>query len=99
MGLRTGSSTAEGGTRARPLRGKVLARPSSSRAHDNDCLRLPPASPPHKSEAGKKEPTDHHLNQHCQQCATPSSSSSSDQILSGVRIAACASAPDSGVRN
>ena len=30
MDLRAGPSTVEGGTRARPLRGKVLARPSSS---------------------------------------------------------------------
>ena len=38
-----------------PLRREVLAGSSSSRAHDDDRLRLPPASPPHKSEAGKKE--------------------------------------------
>ena len=51
---RAGSPTAEGGTRSRSLRGKILARPSSSCADDDDCLRIPPTSPPHKSEAGKK---------------------------------------------
>ena len=35
--------------------GKVLARPSSSCADGDDCLRVPPTSPAHKSEAGKKE--------------------------------------------
>ena len=54
MDLRAGSSTAEGGTRSRSLRGKILARPSSSCADDDDCLRIPPTSPPHKSEAEKK---------------------------------------------
>ena len=44
----------KGGTRSRSLRGKILARPSSSCADDDDCLRIPPTSPPHKSEAGKK---------------------------------------------
>ena len=40
---------------SRPLRGKVLARPSSSCADGDDCLRFPPTSPAQKSEAGKKE--------------------------------------------
>src|SRR6266403_1524148 len=97
MGLRTGSSTAEGGTRARPLRGKVLARPSPSRADDNDCLRLPPTSPPHKSGAGKKESTVRRLNPRCQPSATPSSISSFDQALDGVRTAKSGSARKSGV--
>ena len=57
MDLRAGPSTVEGGTRARPLRGKVLARPSSSCADGDDCLRVPPTSPAQKSEAGKKEST------------------------------------------
>src|SRR6266567_32986 len=52
--LRAGSSATERGTRSRSLRGTTLARPSSSRAHDNDRLRLPPASPSLKSEAEKK---------------------------------------------
>ena len=55
--VRAGPSTVEGGTRARPLRGKVLARPSSSCADGDDCLRVPPTSPAQKSEAGKKEST------------------------------------------
>ena len=46
MDLRASPSAAERRTRPRPLRGAVLARPSSSCAHDDDCLRLPPASPP-----------------------------------------------------
>src|SRR6266699_2893583 len=76
MDLRAGSSATERGTRSRSLRRTILERPSSSRAHDNDRLRVPPASPSHQSEAGKKESTDHRLNQACQPCATPSSTSS-----------------------
>ena len=93
MDLRTGPSAAEGGTWPRPLRGTILARASSSRAHDDDSLRLPPASPPHKNEAGKKESTDHHLNQAYRPCATPSSSSSLDCRLSDARTADDGSAP------
>src|SRR6266536_4063915 len=55
MDLRAGSSATERGTRSRSLRRTILERPSSSRAHDNDRLRVPPASPSHQSEAGKKE--------------------------------------------
>src|SRR5579863_4308676 len=69
MDLRAGPSTAEGGTRSRPLRGKVLARPSSSCADDDDCLRVPPTSPAHKSEAGKKESTARLLNRRCRRSA------------------------------
>src|SRR5271169_2739598 len=87
MDLRAGPSTAEGGTRSRPLRGKVLARPSSSCADDNDCLRVPPASSAHKSEAGKKESTAHLLNRRYRRSATPSSTSSCEQVLSDVRTA------------
>ena len=54
MDLRAGPSTTERGTWPRPIRREVLAGSSSSRAHDDGRLRLPPASPPHKSEAGKK---------------------------------------------
>src|SRR5258708_23264765 len=97
MGLRTGSSTAEGGTRARPLRGKVLARPSPSRADDNDCLRLPPTSPPHKSGAGKKESTVRRLNPRCQPSFPPSSISSFDQALDRVRTAKSRSTRKTGV--
>ena len=62
MDLRAGPSAAERRTRPRPLRGTFLAGPSPSCAHDHDRLRLPPASPPHKSEAGKKESTGRRLN-------------------------------------
>src|ERR1700691_1323204 len=87
MDLRAGPSTAEGGTRSRPLRGKVLARPSSSCADDDDCLRVPPTSPAHKSETGKKESMARLLNRRYRRSATPSSTSSCDQVLSDVRTA------------
>ena len=54
MGLRAGPSAIERGTRPRSLRGTIVGRPSSSCAHDNDRLRLPPASPPHQRAGGKK---------------------------------------------
>ena len=44
MGLRTGPSADERGTRPRPLRGPILAGPSPSCPDDDDRLRLPPAS-------------------------------------------------------
>src|SRR3974390_1147566 len=78
MGLRTGSPATERRTWSRSLRGTILARPSSSRAHDNDRLRLPPASPPRSSKTGKKESADRPLNQLCPPFATPSSNSSRD---------------------
>src|SRR5215831_7028358 len=55
LDLRAGSPTVERRTRSRSLRGTILARPSPSCAHDDDRLRLPPASPPRSSKAGKKE--------------------------------------------
>src|SRR6266536_3170859 len=76
MGLRAGSSTAERRAWPRSLRGTIVAGPSPSCSHDNDRLRVPAASPSHKSEAGKKESTDRRLNQPCQPCATLSSTSS-----------------------
>src|SRR6266581_2932780 len=96
MDLRAGSSATERGTRSRSLRRTILARPSSSRAHDNDRLRLPPASPSLKSEAGKKESTDHRLNQACQPFATPSSTSSFGRF-SDARTAEDGSASDSSM--
>jgi hypothetical protein len=33
---------------------KIVLRAPTSRCHDNDRLRLPPASPPHKSETEKR---------------------------------------------
>src|SRR4249919_3935668 len=97
MDLRAGPSTVEGGTRARPLRGKVLARPSSSCADGDDCLRVPPTSPAQNSEAGKKESTARPLNRRCRRFATPSSTSSCDQVLSDVRTADPGSARKSSV--
>jgi SRSO17 transposase len=41
-------------TRSRSLRGPIMARPSPSCAHDDDRLRLPPASPPSSNRAEKK---------------------------------------------
>src|SRR5215468_11171263 len=78
MDLRTGPPADERRTRPRPFRGPILARPSPTRAHDNDRLRLPSASSPHPSETGKKESTDRHLGQACPPCVTPSSASLCD---------------------
>src|SRR3979409_2655034 len=60
MDLRTGSPTAEGRTRSRSLRGTILARPSPPCAHDDDRVRLPPASPPCNCKAGKKDSSRDH---------------------------------------
>ena len=60
------------------------------------ALRLPSASSPHPSEAGKKESTDHHLSQACQPCATLSSISSCDRF-SAARTADDGSGRDCGV--
>src|SRR5712672_2574207 len=74
-----------------------MARPSPSRAHDDDRLRLPPASSPQNSEAGKKESTVHRLSQLCPPCATPSSKSSLDHRRSVARIAENGFAANTGV--
>src|SRR6266536_2582796 len=63
-----------------------MARPSPSCAHDDDRLRLPPASPPSSNRAEKKESTGPRLSQLCQPCATPSSNSSLDYRRSDARI-------------
>src|SRR5262249_24032021 len=97
MDLRASPSTAEGGTRSRSLRGKVLAWPASPCIDDHDRVRVPPTSPPHKSGAGKKESTARHLNRPCQPSATPSTARSFHQIPSGVRIAQPGSGPKSSV--
>src|SRR5437763_6300654 len=87
MDLRAGPPTAERRTRSRSLRRTVLARPSPSCAHDDDRLRLPPASPPRNSRAEKKESTAPRLSQLYPPCATPSSNSSLDYHRGDARIA------------
>src|SRR5882757_232743 len=96
MDLRTGSPTAEGRTRSRSLRGTILARPSPPCTHDDDRVRLPPASPPCNCKAGKKESTGHRPSRPCQPCATPSSNSSLDHRRSDARIAENGFATSSG---
>src|SRR6516225_4807340 len=54
MDLRAGSPADERRTWSRSLRGTILARPTPSCAHDDDCVRLPPASPASNSKGGKK---------------------------------------------
>src|SRR4029453_14704126 len=97
MDLRAGASATERGTRPRPLRRAILARPSPSRSHDDYRLRIPPPSPPHTSEAEKKESTDLRLSQACQPYATPSSISSFDLRLSDAQTVEHGSARSTGV--
>ena len=97
MDLRAGSPAAERRTRSRSLRGTILARPSSSCAHDDDRVRLPPASSPRNSKAGKKEPTGHRPSRLCQPCAMPSSNSSLNYRRSDARTAENGFATSSGV--
>src|SRR4029077_5084428 len=80
-----------------PLRGTVLARPSPSCAHDDDRLRLPPASPAGNSKAGKNESTGRRLSQLCPPYATPSSNSSLDYRRSDARIVENGFATSGGV--
>src|SRR6266542_1843296 len=86
LDLRAGSPADERRTRSRSLRGTILARPSPSCAYDDDRLRLPPASPPRSSKAGKKESAGHRRSRLCQPCATPSSNSSLNYRRSDARI-------------
>src|SRR4051812_24131454 len=74
-----------------------MARPSSSCAHDDDRVRLPPASPPRNSKAEKKESTGPRLSRLCPPCATPSSNSSLDYRRSDARIVGNGFAASSGV--
>src|SRR5438034_8432210 len=66
-------------------------------AHDHDRFRLPSASPPQKSEAGKKESTDRRLSRAYQRCVTPSSNSSLDCRRNVARTAEGGFATHSGV--
>src|SRR4029434_7982747 len=74
-----------------------MARPSPSCAHDDDRLRLPPASPPSSNSAEKKESTGPRLSQLCPPCATPFSNSSLDYRRSDARIVENGFAASSGV--
>src|SRR6185369_10458902 len=74
-----------------------MARPSSSCAHDDDRVLLPPASPPRNSKAEKKESTGPRLSRLCPPCATPSSNSSLDYRRSDARIVGNGFAASSGV--
>jgi hypothetical protein len=73
LGLRAGSSAAQGRTRPRPLRRPLMARSSSPCADGHDRLRLPPASSPRRRERGKKESPPARLNRHCRPYEKPSS--------------------------
>src|SRR4249920_3005579 len=97
MDLRTGPSAIVRGSRARSLRGTILARPPSSCAHDHDRLRIPPASPSRTSGAEKKESTVHRLSRACRPSATPSSNSSFNHDLSNAHTAEDKSAKSNGV--
>src|SRR5208337_4493848 len=56
LDLRAGAPAAQGRTRPRPLRRPLMARSLPPRLDDHDRLRFPPASPPRRSERGKKNP-------------------------------------------
>src|SRR5208283_2399416 len=64
-----------------------MARSSSPRPDDNDCLRLPATSSPRTRGAEKKESTDLRLSQLCPPYVTPSSISSFDRRLNCVHTA------------
>src|SRR6516225_5178271 len=74
-----------------------MAGPSPSCAHDDDRLRLPPASPPSSNSAEKKAPTGPRLSQLCPPCATPFSNFSLDYCRSDARIVENGFAASSGV--
>src|SRR5205085_3966596 len=97
MDLRASSPAAERRTGTRSLRGSILAGPASSCAHDNDRLRLPPASPARNSKAGKKESTGRRRSRPCQPCATQFSNSSRDHRRSDAHTAENGFATSSGV--
>src|SRR5215467_3021009 len=97
MDLRAGSPAAERRTRSRSLRGAILARPTPSCADDDDRVRLPPASAPRNTKAGKKESTGHRPSRLCQPCATPSSDSSLDYRRDDARIVENGFATSSGM--
>src|SRR5581483_8771474 len=73
-----------------------MARSSSPRPYDNDCLRLPATSSPRIRGAEKKESTGLRLDQPCPPYATPSSISSFGRRLSSAHIAESKSLKNSG---
>src|SRR5262249_32704214 len=95
--LRAGSPAAERRTRSRSLRGAILARPTPSCADDDDRVRLPPASAPRNTKAGKKESTGHRPSRLCQPCATPSTDSSPAYRRDDARIVENGFATSSGM--
>src|SRR3954470_23158102 len=97
MGLRAGTPAVERRTWPRSLRGPVLARPSPSRAHDDDRIRLPPVSPPRNRKAEKKESTAHRPSQLCPPFVTPFSRSWPDQLRSDVHTAENGYATNGGI--
>src|SRR3954465_4845099 len=73
-----------------------MARSSSPRPYDNDCLRLPATSSPRKRGAKKKESTGLRLNRLCPPYVTPSSISSFGRRPSSAHIAERKSLKNSG---
>src|SRR6185295_6309106 len=73
-----------------------MARSSSPRPDDNDCLRFPATSSPRIRGAEKKESTDLRLNQPCPPYVTPSSISSFVRHLSSAHIAESKSLKNTG---
>src|ERR1700748_1273067 len=73
-----------------------MARSSSPRPYDNDCLRLPATSSPRIRGAEKKESPGLRLNQRCPPYVTPSSISSFGRRLSSAHIAESKSLKNSG---
>src|ERR1041384_6052565 len=73
-----------------------MARFSSPRPDDNDCLRFPATSSPRIRGAEKKESTDLRLNQPCPPFVTPSSISSFVRRLSSAHIAESKSLKNTG---
>src|SRR3954447_23530943 len=73
-----------------------MARSSSPRPYDNDCLRLPATSSPRKRGAKKKESTGLRLNRLCSPYVTPSPISSFGRRPSSAHIAESESLKNSG---
>src|SRR5438270_13728825 len=73
-----------------------MARSSSPRPYDNDCLRLPATSSPRKRGAKEKESTGLRLNRLCPPYVTPSSISSFGRRPSSAHIAESKSLKNSG---